>query len=267
MHENIKRKAYEVAYALGRLGGSTEGGMGNILIGKGIGLLDAAIRKDKNETENLVSAIGYFIKLGAGLGSIGQGNADLLLGELNILVGMISKEFSGKKEKIIEKKDIDLSDIFSDGFGNEFSKAETQEPAKKEESQIPIFLKSLRGSGDEVDEDNGFAGYPARDEIKREDGPNNTEQDRGERVEEISNSGENRELLPLSASIRQSSILNNIRQSGNCRIKDLQDIFPQYSERTIRYDIESLIRKKLVERVGAGSATTYRPMLKNIANK
>jgi hypothetical protein len=63
----------------------------------------------------------------------------------------------------------------------------------------------------------------------------------------------------IKAEIRQSAILEKIRQSGNCRIKDLQDILPASSERTIRYDLQSLLERNLIERIGnGGPSVSYR---------
>lgn len=56
---------------------------------------------------------------------------------------------------------------------------------------------------------------------------------------------------------RQTAILDRIRQSGNCRIKDIQDLLPGCSERTIRYDLQSLIEQNLVERVGMGGPSVF----------
>ncbi len=58
---------------------------------------------------------------------------------------------------------------------------------------------------------------------------------------------------------RQVVILDKIRQSGNCRFREIQDILPDCSERTIRYDLEELLERNLVERVGTGGpAISYR---------
>ena len=56
---------------------------------------------------------------------------------------------------------------------------------------------------------------------------------------------------------RQATILEQIRQTGNCRIKDIQDILPESSERTIRYDLQSLLEQNLIERVGPGGPSVY----------
>jgi len=61
------------------------------------------------------------------------------------------------------------------------------------------------------------------------------------------------------SAIRQEAILLRIRQSGNCRLKDIQEVLPYTSERTIRYDLQTLLEQGLVERVGvAGPSVFYR---------
>jgi hypothetical protein len=61
------------------------------------------------------------------------------------------------------------------------------------------------------------------------------------------------------SAIRQEAILERIRQSGNCRLKEIQDLLPNTSERTIRYDIQTLLEKNLIERIGnAGPSVFYR---------
>jgi hypothetical protein len=61
------------------------------------------------------------------------------------------------------------------------------------------------------------------------------------------------------SAIRQATILARIRQSGNCRLKDIQDVLPNISERTIRYDLQTLTEQNLIERIGnAGPSVFYR---------
>jgi len=57
--------------------------------------------------------------------------------------------------------------------------------------------------------------------------------------------------------IRQSAIVDRIRQFGNCRLKDIQEILPDISERTIRYDLQKLAEQGLIERTGSGGPATY----------
>ena len=77
-------------------------------------------------------------------------------------------------------------------------------------------------------------------------------------------------VAPLDSSSfkeRERIILEKIRQfgslSGNksgCRLKDILEILPNSSERTIRYDLQTLVEQGVLERVGPGGpGTFYRP--------
>jgi hypothetical protein len=57
--------------------------------------------------------------------------------------------------------------------------------------------------------------------------------------------------------IRQSAILERIRQNGDCRLGDILAVLPEVSERTIRYDLESLVQRGIIERLGTGGRSTY----------
>lgn len=63
----------------------------------------------------------------------------------------------------------------------------------------------------------------------------------------------------IAGAIRQSAILEKIRQSENRKIqvKDLTSSFPEVSERTMRYDLQKLCSQELVERVGNGGPGSY----------
>ncbi len=63
--------------------------------------------------------------------------------------------------------------------------------------------------------------------------------------------------LGMKAEYRQSAILERIRQTGNCRLSDIQAILPDLSERTLRYDLESLVTQGLIERMGTGGRSVY----------
>lgn len=71
--------------------------------------------------------------------------------------------------------------------------------------------------------------------------------------------------VSIGTAIRQSAIIEKVRSlsvrdaSGNivgCRMKDLLATFPDVSERTIRNDLQRLLNKGVVERIGGGGAST-----------
>jgi hypothetical protein len=65
------------------------------------------------------------------------------------------------------------------------------------------------------------------------------------------------EVESMNGEMRQNAILEKIRQSGNCRIKDLQELLPDCSERTLRYDLQALMGQNLIERVGSGGPAIF----------
>ncbi len=67
----------------------------------------------------------------------------------------------------------------------------------------------------------------------------------------------NNEATPVAAYNRQSAILERIRQNNDCRLKDIQEVLPNASERTLRYDLQKLCEQGMVERVGNGGPGSY----------
>jgi len=63
----------------------------------------------------------------------------------------------------------------------------------------------------------------------------------------------------LASAIRQSAILEKIRQSENRQapLKEVLAAFPEVSERTMRYDLQKLCGQGLIERVGNGGPGSY----------
>ena len=64
--------------------------------------------------------------------------------------------------------------------------------------------------------------------------------------------------------IRQNLISEKIRQSGKVNVKELLSQFPGVSERTIRYDLQNLCDRGVVEKIGSsGPGTSYASKLPN----
>ncbi len=56
---------------------------------------------------------------------------------------------------------------------------------------------------------------------------------------------------------RQRSILRHVREIPFCRLRNILEAMPEVSERTIRNDIQNLIEKQLVKRIGGGGPNSY----------
>lgn len=78
-----------------------------------------------------------------------------------------------------------------------------------------------------------------------------------EREKEESDESGNGMTGIIKSGMRQSAILERIRQTGNCKLRDIQEILPECSERTIRYDLQSLLSQNLIERIGNGGPAVY----------
>lgn len=56
---------------------------------------------------------------------------------------------------------------------------------------------------------------------------------------------------------RQKRILHILESKKTIQVKDLEDIFPDVTKRTLRRDFEYLLNKNLIKRKGEGNMTVY----------
>lgn len=61
----------------------------------------------------------------------------------------------------------------------------------------------------------------------------------------------------INSTIRQSAIIDIIRQSKKVGLKDVLVAFPDVSERTVRYDLQKLCTQGVLDRIGNGGPATY----------
>ncbi len=73
-------------------------------------------------------------------------------------------------------------------------------------------------------------------------------------------------MISIASTIRQSAILDKVRSMtsknestflSGCRMKDLLLAFPQVSERTLRYDLQHLLERGTIERLGSGGSNSF----------
>ncbi len=62
----------------------------------------------------------------------------------------------------------------------------------------------------------------------------------------------------IKISTRQQKILEILRQRGKAQVKDLKEILPEMSKRTLRRDFEKLLNQGLIERIGDKQDTFYK---------
>jgi len=240
---NAAKKAYEIAYALFRVSAKiAESSVKEKLESEAINLLISANAEDYGNAAKTVAAIDALVKFSVDLNMVSISNGDVLL-----------REIGAMNEAIIEcldkSDDVDVSKFFSAPSGVPV-KTRTHDivipaifakHAPAPSSAAPVVIPAKAGiqvSPPERPADLGSV-------LQQEDSP------------VLPQSGNPANVI--KSGNRQIAILDRIRQSGNCKLKEIQEILPDCSERTIRYDLEELIERNLVERIGsAGPAVSYR---------
>ncbi len=219
------RKAFEISYAVLRLAAD----IGNrpfrsFFDEYSLRLLDAVIRGDRKTSEETVLGLDYFIKLAFEIGLINQNSALVVVQELSNLNTAISENNAAND------KSEELRQIFSRGLGSN-------------KLQVNAFP---RVDADFRSEAAGEAGQDIRQ--------NSSEPTPSLKPAVPGNLPDNKLRV---AGDRPSNIVDKIRQSGYCRLSDIQAILPDVSERTIRYDLERLSSQGIIERFGGGGPATY----------
>jgi len=280
------KKAYEIAYALFRMSAKiSEGSIRGKLESYSIDLLTSVNAEEYSEAARALSAIDCLVKIAVDLNIINISNGDVLFREIGFM-----------NETIIEcmdkSDDIDASKFFSSPRegGRKVFPPVMPGPARNLDTVIPANTRSSASTSPARNLDavtpmsppvilreNAGPSFsrpaaapstqpPAASSFARN--PVGQTGLRGESVDALryvqddrvnGNTKLGNPAGSLRSGNRQIAILDRIRQSGNCKLKEIQDILPDCSERTIRYDLEELIERNLVERIGSGGpAVSYR---------
>jgi hypothetical protein len=254
------KKSYEISYALFRLASAAKPSFAESLEKQALDLLESSTKKDRGGAKVALGAIEVLVKFGADVNLISIVNAELLINEAKELNSAIAG-----LPKAAMPPPVNLEDVFSKNptpaDGDQFAASANEAELKSaicpnpelnnvaENSNIHGNLKSVPHS---------LTGYPGG---ASEAGASFFKQ-----------SGNSNGQVKKSEG-RQSAIFERIRQCGNlpdgkagCRLKEMQELLPEVSERTLRYDLQDLVGRGLIERVGSGGpATYYRAKTENTA--
>ncbi len=221
------KKAFEISYALLRVAGSSKSAaFSKHLENEALNLLWASATGSYPQAILIASLLEYFVRLGKESSYIGNINADIILSELRTLKAAM-KDVGNSAT--LPDSEVDLSGIFSATGGG------SEEIIEIQNKRIDEVVHDIRPE--------------AEIEIQDEINPAN-----------VAGLGEwNATTMEKMMVNRQSAILERIRQSGNCKLKEIQESLPGISERTIRYDLQRLTELGLVERIGSGGpGTSYK---------
>ena len=259
----IIKKAYEISYALCRIAAKIpEKSLADALARQGIGILGSVSGKEYEKMEQVIAATEYFVKLGMGLGFVNFSNSEVLFDEITLLKEMLIKQTNNSVAE-----SADLSGIFTnhketidDGVIegvysservitsvnlNDRDFPETQKIGISDSCNSCPFSRPTI-SDVAISGNSEISGNESVKSVVMETALASQEDESNNGIVTLIKSGD-----------RQMIILEKIREAGDCRIKDLEDLFHDCSERTIRNDLQSLAEQNLIEKVGTGGPGVF----------
>jgi hypothetical protein len=223
------KKAYEIAYALWRITANTPVPLfGRKLKGKAVDIIDFAAEGKWNRLLEKLPGMEMLVQFGSDVGAISLANQEILIKEIGNLKSAIADIIENQPKN----NNVEIADIFSEDSvsSSEFEMAE-ELPENEPETKIENLEEiEIMQPGEDSKDNEGY-------------------EDDKSAIQAAGGSGK--------AEIRQAAIIERIRQTGNCRLSDIQIILPDCSERTIRYDLEALVQQNRIERIGIGGRGVY----------
>lgn len=215
----LSKKAYEICYALFRVTSQVKHpALADHLEKRGLDLLESALSGDSHGASLASRTMEYLLRIGADVNILNSNNVQVIIHELGQFNSAIVE-----LEKSAKALPVNLDDVFS----------KLPMPVENRMAAQTVAQESVGEVAGQAQSHGASPGFHASGE----------------------NGGNGNGTV--KSVIRKSAILEVIRQNGNCRLKEIQDVLPDTSERTIRYDIQNLIEQGLVERIGNGGPATY----------
>ncbi len=230
--EFLYKKTYEFSYATLMLASSAKNkDIASLLESKAVSLLDSVLIADYAKTKDIIYSIINLTGIMVDGGLLHPINKEVLIKESENIYSAIEALPALPKKEILP--DLNLNKVFS----------KSALPVKRQISDRPIKhqVQSEVIKNESEIADNGSMQFTT-----------------GKIADEIADRNYN-EAGFFKSEMRQSAIINKLQEKGNCRLNELQELFPDVSDRTLRYDIEALISKGLVERIGSRRNSVYQP--------
>ena len=230
--EFLYKKVYEFSYAASRIASSAKNrDISELMESKAVRLLDSVLVADYDKTRELISSIISLSSLMVDSGILNSINRDVLEREsesIDLAIKALPKE--RERESL---PDLNLGKIFSKSVLP--IKRQVADRQVKQTVQSEIADKTIADSGSE---NLPISGDEVADRNNEEGGS-------------------------FKSELRQSAIIAKLQKVENCRLNELQELFPNISERTLRYDLEYLISSGFIERIGSRRNSVYQLKSKN----
>lgn len=239
----ITQKAFEVSYAVFRVANTLNNrDLASFLERRALEVTDAVMVKEYDRAVLALGALEYLLRLGAEAGLVNHQTAQIIISEASWLNAAIAG-----LDKSVVLPNVDLREIFSKISTDSLigiSALGVKEDNKNEELLVPDKVNEMTAEARSVSRSVGKL--------------------LGEMEPAITGNPAIQVSGPIMEA-RQTMILNKVKQRGYCQLKDLQEILPQVSERTIRYDLQRLNGQGLVERIGNGGPATFYRIKREVA--
>lgn len=225
----LSQKAFEIGYAVFRVSRSLpDKSLVYYLENRVLDMVDAVLVGEYQRASLSSGSLEYLIHLGVEGGIIGHNTGQTIVSELNWFNSAIAG--LGNSAKAV---DVDLGGIFSKPGSHRVGSKISLPGSPVEISTSSVATGEISEGGDLVN------------------------------LEESGNAA--KQLPAYVSEQRHSLIVDKVRDLGYCRLKDLQDLLPGVSERTVRYDLQKLLSEGLIERIGNGGPSTFYRLKREVA--
>ncbi len=243
MLSNFTKKAHEICYAIFRLGDAIKNADLRTRLEKAsLDLLEAGSLNNNPSLSRSLSLLEVLVIFSQGIGEISYPQAQVLLRE----IGNFNTAIRQSNSAIAE---LNLEEFFPTNLPLQTNGSKSQPktgPSWTEKPAMPMIVENKANemfaeqSNNPIHPANPISANPIHFQAESEQRETST----------IEKDKEN-------AVMRQSAIIDIMRQVKNCRIKDLIAAFPGVSERTLRYDLQKFCEEGIIERIGPGGPGTY----------
>ncbi|MFA7201427.1 MAG: DeoR family transcriptional regulator [Candidatus Paceibacterota bacterium] len=278
--EFIKKRSFEVVWAVFRVA--------QVVPHVGLKQLleDRALQYFSHKNSETLDALEEVVQLGSKLGDITAINSAVLLREIGALQVLLieAKQTLEENSGILEQESIEhmFSEppvLFSDFAQMIHSDANTSEiyphgesshidvnPANDISESGKVLSGKATQNGSFTDSYNAlsFSGKSPANDITESGNVfsgNKSEKNRGSisgnTGNEISRETAQNDRVVLSSAERKERIVSILKSKNFCNINDILERLPKVSDRTVRYDIKTLVDSKIVERVGNGGPNSF----------
>lgn len=257
--EILSQKAFEIGYAVFRVVRSLKEGssLAHYLENRVLDLVDTVLIGEYERAKISGEALNYLLHLGSEAGYVGENIFNIVKREIDSLIKGMGELPNSTKFPEIDPKSLFLNKKLSslaDYIGE--VKETLKEDVTPEELELEKIASKI-GSKVNIPEVKAVNSFNDDEDLIMP----------GSMKPAISGNSASKPSPVGSATggDRLSVILDTIRESGYCRLRDLQEIFPEFSERTLRYDIEKLANQGVIERVGNGGPATFYRIKRDVA--